>query len=115
MTRETIGYSAAQHPSPHRGRVVLTALFYGMFAAPMARAGNLMVTYALPPHACYRGGDPLVQVAPGFGFASPLILALYVAALILSVTGFVVSLRNWRASGTEFAGHVHNLLDTGEG
>jgi hypothetical protein len=115
MTEETIGYSAARHPSPHRGRISLTALFYGMFTPPIAWAGNLMVTYALATHACYPGHDPLMQVIPGFDFVWPLILVLYLATLVLCVSSFVVSLRNWKASGTESDGHVHDLLDAGEG
>lgn len=115
MSGETISYSAARHPSPHRERVGLIALFFGMFAPPIAWAGNLMITYALATHACYPGRDPLMQIAPGFGFAWPLILALFLLTLVLCATGFAVSLRNWLASGTESEGHVHHLLDAGEG
>jgi hypothetical protein len=115
MSEERIGYTAARHPSPHRGRVGLVALFYGLFIAPVAWAGNLMITYALATHACYPGHDPLVQIAPDFRFAWPLILALFLATLVLCASGFAVSLRNWSISGTESEGHFHDLLDAGEG
>jgi hypothetical protein len=115
MSDETIGYTAARHPSPHRERVGLISLFYGLFIAPIVWAGNLLITYALATHACYPGSDPLAKVAPGFGFAWPLILALFLVTLVLCASGFAVSLRNWRASGTESEGHVYHLLDAGEG
>lgn len=115
MSDEKVGYSAARHPSPRRERVGLTTLFYGVFVSPVAWAGNLMITYALATHACYPGHDPLAQVAPDFRFVWPLILALFVATLVLCATGFAVSLRNWSISGTESEGHVHQLLDAGEG
>ena len=115
MSDESIGYSAARHPSPHRERVGLVLLFYGLFVSPIAWAGNLMITYALATHACYPGHDPLANVAGGFGFAWPLILALFLATLVLCATGFAVSFRNWVSSGTESEGHVHHLLDAGEG
>lgn len=115
MSDESIGYSAARHPSPHRERVGVAALFYGLFIAPLVWAGNLMITYALATHACYPGHDPLVQATPGFGFAWPLILALFLATLVLCASGFAVSWRNWLISGAESEGHVHHLLDAGEG
>jgi hypothetical protein len=115
MSDESIGFSAARHPSPHRERVGLLPLFYGLFIAPIVWAGNLMITYALATHACFPGHDPLVNVASDFGFAWPLILALFLATLLLCASGFVVSWRNWIASGTESEGHVHHLLDAGEG
>lgn len=115
MSEESIGYSAARHPSPHRARIGLTALFYGLFIAPLVWAGNLLITFALATHACYPGRDPLEQVSPDFRFAWPLILALFVATLALCASGFAVSLRNWRTSGTESEGHFHHLLDAGEG
>lgn len=115
MSDANIGYTAARHPSPHRERVGMIALFYGLFIAPVVWAGNLMITYALATHACYPGHDPLVRVAPGFDFAWPLILALFLLTLILCASGFAVSLRNWNTSGTESKGHVHYLLDAGEG
>jgi len=115
MSDESIGYSQARHPSPHRERVGLLALFYGLFIAPIVWAGNLMITYALATHACFPGHDPLGKVAPDFGFAWPLILALFVATLLLCASGFAVSLRNWNISGTESEGHVFHLLDAGEG
>jgi hypothetical protein len=115
MPEETIAFSAARHPSPHRGRVGLATLFYGLFVPPIVWAGNLMITYALATHACYPGPDPLTHVAPGFGFAWGLILALFLLTLVLCATGFAVSLRNFAISGTESEGHVHHLLDAGEG
>ena len=115
MPDERIAYSAAGHPAPHRARVSLTALFFGLFVAPIVWAGNLMITYALATHACYPGHDPLEQVINGFGLAWPVILVTYLLTLVLCASGFLISLRNWRITGEELHGHHHHLVEVGEG
>jgi hypothetical protein len=115
MSDEMIAYSAAGHPGKHRGRVSLGALMFGLFAAPIVWAGNLMVTYALASHACYPGDQPLARAIDGFDFAWPLILACYLVSLAVCAAGFAVSLRNWRIVGSESDGHLHHLTDIGEG
>lgn len=115
MPDERIAYSAAHHPAKHRGRVGLAAVFFGLFAAPIVWAGNLMVTYGLGSHACYPAGRPLARAIDGFGFAWPLILACYLVALAVAAIAFFVAFRNWRLTGAESAGRVHHLVEIGEG
>lgn len=115
MANEVIAYSRAKHPAPHRDRVSLAALFFGLFAAPVFWAGNLMICYALAAHACYPGPDPLGQTIRGFGFVWPLTIALHLATLAVCVAAGVVAYVNWRATGRETEGHVHHLMEKGEG
>ena len=115
MSDAYIAYSASHHPAPHRERVALSSILYGLFAAPIFWAGNLMVTYGLASHACYPHAEPLPQPIAGFGFAWPLILACYVVALVACGSAGWVSWQSWRLSGTEVAGHAHHLLEKGEG
>lgn len=115
MSSEMIGFSAARHPAQHRERVSLIALFYGLFAAPIVWAGNLMVTYALATHACYPGGEPLDRVIGGFDFAWSLILLCYLITLAVCVSAFLASLRSWRVTGSETEGHARQLMEKGEG
>jgi len=115
MANNVVDFSRAHHPATHRERVSLTALFYGLFAGPIVWAGNLMVTYALAVHACFPGVSPLNSPIRGFGFAWWLILACYVVALAVCGSAFFVSFRNWSATGSESEGHVHHLMEKGEG
>jgi hypothetical protein len=114
MSDEIIAYSLARHPGPHRERVSLAALLYGLFAAPIVWAGDLMVDYGLIGHACYPGDLPLRSPTADMGFAWPLVLACHVVALLLIASGFLVSLRNWRVTGPP-EGHHHHLMERGEG
>lgn len=115
MSDARIAYSAAHHPAPHRERVGLGAILYGLFAAPIIWAGNQFVTYGLASHACYPHAVPLPQPVAGFGFVWPLMLACYIVALALCASGAWVARRTWRLSGTEVEGHAHHLLEKGEG
>lgn len=115
MSEDYVAFSQARHPTKHRARVGLGMLFYGLFAAPVFWAGNLLTSYALATHACYPGHDPLVRVIDGFGFAWPLILGCYFVTLGLCVSGFIVAFRSWRISGSESEGHGHQLIEVGEG
>ncbi len=115
MSNDVISYSAANHPGKHRERVSLTELFFGLFAAPIVWAGNLMVTYALGIHACYPGNRPVDQPVSGFGWVWPFLLACYLLSLAICAAAFVVSLRSWQVVGTESHGHWEQLTEVGEG
>ena len=115
MADEVIGYSRARHPGQHRDRVSLAALFFGLFAAPIVWAGNLMVTFALSVHACYPGTEPLDRIIEGFGFVWPVMIFCYVITLAVCAAGAWVSYRNWEITGEETEGHIHHLMEKGEG
>ena len=114
MADEIIAYSLAHHPAPHRDKVGLAALFYGLFAAPIVWAGDLMVAYGLIGHACYPGDQPLGQPTAEMGFVWPLVLACHLIALVLIASGILTSYRNWRLTGPP-EGHSHHLIERGEG
>ncbi len=110
-----VAYSESKHPAPHRERVGLFALFYGLFAAPIMWAGNFMVDYGLVSYACYPGDHPLSQAQPGLAFVFWLTLAFHWLTLAVCVSGFVVAYRTWKKTGRESEGHEHRLIEAGEG
>ncbi|MGE0259633.1 MAG: hypothetical protein AB7T18_12860 [Alphaproteobacteria bacterium] len=114
MSDDIVAYSLARHPAPHRDRVGLGAIFYGLFAAPIVWAGDLMIAYGLIGHACYPGNLPLGQPTAGLGFVWWLVLGCHLVALALIASGFFVSLRIWRLTGPP-EGHSHHLIERGEG
>lgn len=115
MSDDILAYSLARHPAPHREKVGLAALFYGLFAAPIVWAGDLMINFALVGHACYPDGLPVLgHPTAGFGFVWPLVLAIRLVALVLIASGIYVAYRNWRVTGPS-EGHHHQLIERGEG
>ena len=83
MVEELIAYTLAEHPAPYREHVLLASIFYSLFAAPIAWAGDLMIDYALVSHACYPGDKPLGASTAGFGGAWSFALAIDLVALLL--------------------------------
>jgi hypothetical protein len=102
----------AHHPAPHRGRVSLVTLLFGVFAAPVAWNLQLLFEAAISGHVCYPKDTPLSGVGAGaHGWA----LGIDVLCLILALVALGVSLRSWREVRAEKRGSGHHLLDAGEG
>jgi hypothetical protein len=112
MPDDMIAYSLANHPAPHRKKIGLFALFYGLFAAPIVWAGDLLITFDLAAHNCFPGLEP--HYLPEHLWMWPLILALHLLSLLLIASGIVVGYRNWRLTGPP-QGHYHHLIEKGEG
>jgi hypothetical protein len=115
MAREILPYSLSHHPAPHRERISIGAILYGVFIGGIVWAGHLMLNFALTVHACYPGDIPLARANSGAHWAWPLILALDIVGLALIASGVWVSYRCWAATGQESEGHHHRLMEVGEG
>jgi hypothetical protein len=112
MPDDLVAYSLAEHPAPHREKIGLPALLYGLFAAPIVWAGDLLIDYGLAVHNCYAGREP--HYDPEHGWIWPLILAFHLLSLVLIASGIAVAYRNWRITGPP-QGHYHHLIEKGEG
>ncbi len=113
MAPEDISQVVIKHPAPHRHRVGLTALFFGLAAAPAAWNVQLLFSVGLAAHACYPRDVPLEL--PIWRNLWGILLAIGVAGVALAIVGGLVSFRNWRLTFDEAPGSVHHLLDNGEG
>lgn len=113
MATERLRQVSIEHPAPHRHRVGLAALFFGLGAAPFAWNMQLLFGAALSGHACYPRRTLLaVPMWPGVWWW---LLAIDVAGIALAVAGGLVAWRSWRLASNESSGSVHHLLDAGEG
>ncbi|MFI4966329.1 MAG: hypothetical protein ACHP9T_13295 [Caulobacterales bacterium] len=101
------------HPSPHRGKVGLSGLLYGLIAAPAAWVVSQIANSTLAQEACFPGTQPLAQ--PAFGGVHVVQAAIMVAALLIGVSAAAVSLTTWRLTRNERSGDQHALLSVGEG
>jgi hypothetical protein len=113
MAQEEISQVLIKHPAPHRHRVGLTALFFGLGAAPAAWNAQLLFSVGLAAHACYPRDVPLEL--PIWGNLWGILLAIGVAGIAVAIVGGLVSFRNWRLTFDEAPGSVHRLLDNGDG
>lgn len=113
MAHQEMPQVSLEHPAPHRYRVGLTALFFGLSAAAFAWNVQLLVSTALVGHACYPGDTP--RVAPLWSGLWWWLLAIGVAGIVLAIAGGLMSWRNWRRTRNEKSGSAHRLLTVGEG
>jgi hypothetical protein len=113
MAPEDLSQVSIKHAAPHRHRVSLTALFFGLAAAPTAWNAQLLFSVALSAHACYPRDVPLTL--PIWSDLWWILLAIGVAGMALAIAGGLVSWRSWRLTFEEAPGSAHNLLDLGEG
>lgn len=105
----------SSHPSPHRERVGLVATFFGLWAAPAAWAGQLILDYGLTSYSCYPRDFPRTHVIAGWGGIWWGLLAINIAAIIGAAAGTLVSYRDWQATRNEHPGHAGHVLEAGIG
>jgi hypothetical protein len=86
------------HPAPHRDRVALSALLFGLAAAPLAWQVQIVVGSAAATAA-----------------RKSTLLALFGVCLAAAFAGGLVALRSWRLTFHELPGSAHDLVDGGEG
>ena len=112
----------ADHPAPSRDRVGLTALWFGLFAGPLAWTLQSLTNYSLAAHSCFPNIFPLS--APALGGLRGIAFGVSLAALALCIAGAAVAYRDWSRTRAEHHGasgkgadHSHGagLLETGEG
>jgi len=90
---------AAAHPAPHRDRVRLWVLLFGIIAAPLLWLAQLILSYGISALACY-GSDHPTTIASGASVRTAL-LVFDAVALSVSLAAAIVSFASWRAVRTE--------------
>lgn len=103
------------HPSPHRERVGLVGLFFGLLAGPVAWGLQELLSYGLASHACFPSDMPLGEALAGWGELKTYLIVIDVLAILLSLAGIAVSFMNWRTSREEASGSSGELVEAGEG
>ena len=101
------------HPAPHRSRVGLAALLFGIAAAPLAWNAQVLFSSALSGFACYPHDAPLA--APLWNGSKPLLVVVSLSGIAIAISAGLVAWRSWRLTSKERSGSFHHLLDLGEG
>jgi hypothetical protein len=101
------------HPAPHRRRVGLAALLFGIVAAPLAWNAQILFNSALSGYVCYPHSAPLA--APLWVGSRPIMLAVSLGGIVVAIAAGLISRRSWRRTSDERPGSFHHLLELGEG
>ena len=101
------------HPAPHRSRVGLAALLFGIGAAPVAWNAQILFSSALSGFVCYPHDAPLAY--PLLGGTRSLMVAVNLSGIAIAIVAGLTSWRSWRLTNAERPGSFHHLLELGEG
>jgi hypothetical protein len=101
--------SGVPHPSPHRHNASPWLVLAGLFAAPAAWSAQLLSSYFLNGDTCRTGA------AQSMGAVSPVVAAIGVAAIIVSILALGAAYRTWRQTREEARGDAHDALSAGAG
>jgi hypothetical protein len=116
------GSASAGHPAPERGRAGPTALWFGLFGAPVAWAIQTLVNLPLAAHACFPALEPLST--PVVAGVRGMVFGVSLVAIIVAALATAVAWRSWsrtrqehQASSGSGARHDQSTaaLETGEG
>ena len=114
--------SAAGHPAPARGRVPLSALWFGLVGAPAAWSVQTLVNLSLAAHSCFPRLTPLTS--PTLDGLRGIIFAVGLGSLAVCIAATAVASRSWWHTREEHQaqsgrGEEHDpssaALETGEG
>jgi hypothetical protein len=103
----------AGHPSPHRHRVRLGALIFGLSGGPAAWSVTWMVSVVLAQEACHPGTISLST--PAFGGVHAALVVLNGIGCLVTIASGIVAYRSWIATREEHPGSGQTLLEIGEG
>lgn len=105
MSERRLPFTSIAHPAPHRQRVGMLALGFGIVGAPLAWNIELLAGAALSGHQCFPRYLPLaVPLWTGtWGF----LLATSVVAIVMGIAAGLVAWRSWRRTRDEKPGSVH--------
>lgn len=103
----------ATHPAPHRDRVSLAALFFGILGAPAAWNLQELISASITGHICYPGAEPIA--IPLWHGMWTVLLIIDIVGILIAFAALLVSIRNWHRVHEEMAGSGHVLVDIGEG
>lgn len=115
MAETRADIEAVAHPAPHRDRVPLGSLVFGLAAAPFAWGAQLVINYGHASHVCYPGDRPRTAFMTGHGSIWLFLLIVEGIALAVALAGAATAYRSWAATDAEAHGDTEDLVEAGRG
>ena len=89
------------HAAPHRDRVSLTVLAFGLFGSAAAWAIQLISNYSLMAHFCYPLQTP--EASPTFAGVRVVAIAISAVLLVVAVLALLTAIRSFNITRHEIA------------
>ena len=105
--------ASPEHPAAARSSLSLSALWFGMLAAPLAWSTEELVGYFIASRVCnMKSSVGAMSVALT---TSPWFAGLSFVTYVVAFAGLWIAIANWRRTREEHGGSGHHLLELGEG
>ena len=105
------------HAAPHRDRIGLPMLAFGLFGGAAAWAVQLISNYALMAHFCYPLQTP--EASPTFGGVRAVAIVISAVLLVVAVLALLVAIRSFNVTRHEIETNEgkehHETAEVGEG
>jgi hypothetical protein len=105
----------SRHPAPHRHRVSAFESAFGLLGGPGAWFVQLCAGYAMASWPCFPRDEHRFLPEPAYAWTWSAIVAVSIAATIVSVAAYVVSRRTYNRVQDEGHGDHQHLLEVGSG
>ncbi|HTI85318.1 MAG TPA: hypothetical protein VL966_01820 [Alphaproteobacteria bacterium] len=105
--------AAVQH-SPRPGRAGTRGGVLALLAAPAAWSLAHIVTYCVASVSCFPGHEPR-STTEGLGWVFPLLIAIYIAALIVSGASGIAAYRAWTTARAHPHGETGHTVEIAAG
>lgn len=99
MSDQSLPFTEVEHPAPHRHRVGLLALGFGIVGAPLAWDIELLAGVALSGRQCYPSDSPLA--IPMWEGTWWFLLTMSFIAIAVGLFAALVAWRNWQRTHDE--------------
>jgi hypothetical protein len=108
-------HSLSHHPAPHRERVTLLELAFGLAAGPVAWFVQFNAGYALASWPCFPTDHRMQVPIDGYAWSRPIMVAVMIAGVLIALAALWISWRNLQRTREERPGGHRHLMDTGTG
>jgi hypothetical protein len=107
--------SLADHPAPHRDRVMTLETAFGLFAGPAGWFLQLCAGYGLASMPCFADRTRTPAMADAAMWAWHTMIVATIVGLVLGLLGLWVAWRALRKTKEEVAGTHRHLIEIGSG
>lgn len=107
--------SLSHHPAPHRERVTVRQLAFGIAGGPVGWFLEFNAGYALASWPCFPGDHPLRLPMDGYTWSGPAMVVVLIAGVLIGLAALWVSWGNWQKTRDEQHGGRGHLMQAGTG
>jgi hypothetical protein len=105
----------SHHPAPHRGRVSLAKLVFGVVGGPLAWFVQFNAGYALASWPCFPADQRRSSPLEGYAWSTSAMIGALIGAVLVALAALWVSWHSLQRTREEGAGDHRHLMEVGAG